>query len=114
MKPQARRVAVRILALSLLSASVAAGPAHGQDEAYPAKPVRIVVPLAAAGAVDIVARLVGEGLSKAWKQPVIVDNKPGAQGSIAATFVAKSPADGYTLLMGVSSISINPINFSSP
>jgi len=50
------------------------------------------VPLAAAGAVDIVARLVGEGLNRAWKQPVIVDNKPGAQGSIAASFVAKSPA----------------------
>ena len=90
-----------------------AAAAHAQEEAtYPNRAIRIVVPLAAAGAVDIVARLVGEGLNRAWKQPVIVDNKPGAQGSIAASFVAKSPADGYTLLMAVSSISINPLFYS--
>lgn len=96
------------LALTALSGSVMAQA----DSQYPNKAIRIVVPLAAAGAVDIVARLIGDGLNRAWKQPVIVDNKPGAQGSIAASFVTQAPADGYTLLMGVSSISINPLFYT--
>ncbi len=100
--------AVCALALTPLSGAVMAQT----ESQYPNKAIRIVVPLAAAGAVDIVARLIGDGLNRAWKQPVIVDNKPGAQGSIAASFVAQASADGYTLLMGVSSISINPLFYS--
>lgn len=72
--------------------------AAAQD--YPSKPVRLIVPFPPGGSVDLVARLVGKSLSDALKQPFIVDNKPGASGNIGAEYVAKSPADGYTLLVG--------------
>ena len=68
-------------------------------QAYPGKPIRIVVPYSAGGGTDIVARAVGQKLSEAWGQSVIVDNRAGASGMIGAEAVAKAPADGYTLLM---------------
>jgi len=68
-------------------------------QAYPGKPVRIIVPYSAGGGTDIVARAVGQKLSEAWGQSVIVDNRAGASGMIGAEAVAKAPADGYTLLM---------------
>jgi tripartite-type tricarboxylate transporter receptor subunit TctC len=71
----------------------------GQAQTYPAKPLRIIVPYAAGGTSDILARQLGPKLSEAWAQPVIVENKPGANGNVGADFVAKSPADGYTLLL---------------
>ena len=74
-----------------------AGAAVGQ--AYPAKPIRLVVPYAAGGTSDILARQIGPKLNEAWGQPVIVENKPGANGNVGADFVAKSAADGYTLLL---------------
>ena len=67
---------------------------------WPTKPVRIVVPFAPAGTTDILARALGPELSKAFGQPFIIDNKPGAGGNLGADAVAKSPPDGYTLLMG--------------
>ena len=80
-----------------------------QPAAYPNKPIRVVVGFAPAGAADYVARAMSEAFGKALGQPVIVDNKPGAGSSIAADIVAKSPADGYTLLIASpSSISVNP------
>ena len=77
---------------------VCLGPALAQD--YPNKPVRLVVPLAPAGAADILGRLVAERLSAAWGQTVVVDNKPGASGHVGAQIVARSPGDGYTLMVG--------------
>jgi tripartite-type tricarboxylate transporter receptor subunit TctC len=78
-------------------------------QAYPSKPIRFVVPYPAGGPLDTVARLTAQKVSEAMKQPVIVDNKPGAGGNIGADLVAKSPADGYTLLMGaVATHAINP------
>lgn len=80
---------------------------------YPAKPIRYIVPFPAGGPLDIVARAIGQELNKAWNQPVIVDNRPGAGGNIGADVVAKSPADGYTILMGaVSTHAINPTLYS--
>jgi tripartite-type tricarboxylate transporter receptor subunit TctC len=83
-----------LFALALLAFLSAA---HAQP--YPSKPIRIIVPYAAGGTSDILARQIGPKLTDAWGQPVIVENKPGANGNVGADFVAKSPPDGYTLLL---------------
>ena len=85
---------MRVLALL---AALAAAPAQAQT--YPAKPIRMIVPYAAGGTSDILARQIGPRLSEAWGQPVIVENKTGANGNVGADFVAKSAPDGYTLLI---------------
>ena len=72
-------------------------------QTYPTKPVRLIVPFPPGGAVDILGRLFGEAVGKSIGQPVIVENRPGAGAAIGAEAVAKSPADGYTLLIGTSS-----------
>jgi len=84
------------LALSCCGA-VCFAPLAAQAQAYPSKPIRFVVQASAGGQTDIMARIVGQKLSQSWGQPVIVDNRPGAGGTIAMDFVAKSPPDGYTL-----------------
>jgi tripartite-type tricarboxylate transporter receptor subunit TctC len=94
MNPHRRAFAAVVAALALS----AAAPAFAQS--WPTKPVRIVVPFPAAGTTDIVARSLGAELQKMWGQPVVIDNRPGAGGNIGADAVAKSAADGYTLLMG--------------
>lgn len=86
---------------------LASFPAAAQD-AWPAKPVRLVVPFAAGGSTDVVARIVGQRLSDLWRQTVVVENKTGAGGNIGGDLVAKSPADGYTLLFASGAITINP------
>ena len=104
-----RRRAALTFALTVLSASsgfVAAQPATG---AWPNRPVRIVVPFTPGGTTDILARALAPELGKAFGQTFIVDNKPGAGGNVGADMVAKSPPDGYTLLMGtVGTQAINP------
>ena len=94
----------RILALLLLVVSQNALP-----QAYPLKPVRLVVGLAPGGATDIMARTIAPPLGEELGQPVVVDNRPGAAGSIGAALVAKSPADGYTLFLASSSFTSNAV-----
>jgi tripartite-type tricarboxylate transporter receptor subunit TctC len=90
----------------------AVGAANAQ--AYPSKPIRFVVPYPAGGPLDTVARLLAQSVSESVKEPIVVDNKPGAGGNIGADAVAKSPADGYTILMGaVATHAINPTLYSS-
>lgn len=81
--------------------------AIAQDR-WPTKPVRIIVPFGAGGATDLVARIVGQKLAVIWGQPVVIENRLGAGGNLGADAVAKSPADGHTLLMASGSITINP------
>jgi tripartite-type tricarboxylate transporter receptor subunit TctC len=103
------RIARSILAL--LAALALAGVAHAQ---YPTKPVRIVVPYPAGGTSDILARSIGQKLQELWGQPVIVDNKPGATGNVGAEIVAKSPPDGYTLMLAdIGSLAISPSVFAN-
>jgi len=92
----------------VLGAAVAASAAV-QTPAYPSKPIRLVVPFTPGGSTDILARAIGQELTRAWSQSVIVDNVPGAGGAIGADKVAKAPADGYTLLMGhIGTLAVNP------
>ena len=96
-----------------LMAGLAAGSLWAQSPQYAQRPVRMVVPFAAGGAIDAMARKVGEALGRELGQPVVIENKPGAAGNIGAALVAKSPADGYTLLVGTSAThGANPALFS--
>ncbi|WP_194715332.1 Bug family tripartite tricarboxylate transporter substrate binding protein [Noviherbaspirillum soli] len=98
----ATRAAVSMLALASLCTNVAA-------QSYPDRPLRLVVGFTPGGAADYVGRNVGEALSRALGQPVVIENKPGAGSSIAADFVSKAAPDGYTVLIASpSSISVNP------
>ena len=97
------------LALCLVASWLAAAPAQAQADNWPAKPIRIVVGFPAGSFTDTIARAVSDQLSKQLGQPVIVDNKPGANGAIGVGEVARSAPDGYTLLVtNSSSITINP------
>src|SRR5688572_21213858 len=93
----ARRRQALLAALALLAAAAVPGTAGAQD--YPAKPITFVVPFAAGSATDQLARAIGQGVTEASKQSIVVDNKPGASGFLAASHAAKAPADGYTVLI---------------
>ncbi len=88
-------------AIAVLATGAVGLPATAQTVAWPAKPVRIVVPFAPGGGIDILTRAVAQELSQRWKQSVVMDNKAGAGSLIGADFVAKAPPDGYTLLATV-------------
>jgi len=98
-----------IISFVLTSSALAQAPGAAPPATYPTKPIRLVVPFTPGGSTDILARAIGQELTKAWGQSVIVDNVPGAGGSIGADKVAKAPADGYTLLMGhIGTLAVNP------
>ena len=99
----------KLLALIALCAAAAGALAQG----YPANPIRIVVGFPPGGGNDIIARMVGAKMQEAWGQPVVIDNKPGANSIIAAEFVAKSAPDGYTLLVNATGgMSVNPVLYA--
>ena len=99
--------------MSTLCAAVLASPAVLAQigaATYPEKPIRLVVPFAAGGALDVVGRIVGQKLTESWGRQILIDNRLGAAGNIGAEFVAKSAPDGYTLLM--SSVTTQAISMS--
>jgi tripartite-type tricarboxylate transporter receptor subunit TctC len=98
------------LGWAMLCAAAWAGPAFAQQSgtpAYPVKPIRLIVPLAAGGPSDHMARALAQKLTEGIKQTVVVDNRPGASGIIGADLVAKSPPDGYTLLLAQTALTVN-------
>ncbi|MBX3650897.1 MAG: tripartite tricarboxylate transporter substrate binding protein [Burkholderiales bacterium] len=110
---------IRPTAFSLASGLVFAGLALGaaplaaQTQSYPSKPIRVVVPLAPGGGSDIVARIAAHALSDAWGQTLVIDNRPGAGGTMGTMIVAKAPADGYTALVSSSTMAIGPALFKN-
>jgi len=92
---------------------VLAGPGPAGAQSYPAKPVRVIVPFVAGGAVDMLARIVGAKMSESIGQPVVIENRPGAGGNLAADAVAKSPPDGYTILQNTNGQAISPALYRS-
>lgn len=96
------RFATTLLAVLAIGALPAAAQAQksAATDAFPNRPVRFIVPFAAGGAVDILTRTVGQKLTEAWGQPVVIDNRPGAGGTIGAEAGARASADGYTVVMG--------------
>jgi tripartite-type tricarboxylate transporter receptor subunit TctC len=113
-KTQETKMNKRFLTIAMSAAlTVLALPVAAQT--YPAKPIKIVVPFPAGGTSDVLARLIGQKMTENWGQPVVVENKPGSSGNLGADFVAKSAADGYTLvLMDVGNLVISPALFKLP
>jgi tripartite-type tricarboxylate transporter receptor subunit TctC len=96
-----------LLAAGAAAALLVSGLPQAQD-AYPSKPLRIIVPFAPGGGIDILGRTVGQKLSERWKQPVVIENRPGASGAIGFDLAAKAPPDGYSILMSVNTMIMLP------
>src|SRR6185437_13546930 len=99
------RMVIRIAALLVTALALASPAARAQP--YPSKQITLVIPFAAGGSNDIIARAIGKELSEAWGQPVIAENRPGAGSVIGASTVASAPPDGYTLLLVSTTFTIN-------
>ena len=101
-----------VIGCALAAGSSALTTARAQTDdiaTYPNRPIRVIIAVAAGGTMDVVARVVGQKLTEAFGQPIVIENKPGAQTIIGTEFAARAPADGYTLIVApVSSIAINP------
>ena len=106
----------RLIALALLS-GLAMGPAAAQERAdvFPTRAIKIVVPFPAGGPSDVLARMIGQKMSEDWGQPVVIENRPGANTVLGAQQVAKAAPDGYTLLMAIdSTLTMNQYLYSTP
>ena len=94
---------------SLLVLAAALGISSAAAQQYPTKPVRIVVAFTAGGTTDIMARMLAQKLTERFKQPFVIENKPGAGGNLGTEFVVRAPADGYTLIINsVGPMAVNP------
>ena len=87
-------------------------PLAAYSQTFPSKPIRLVVPFAAGGGNDLLARIISQKFLEKWGQPVIVDNRPGAGGNVGADFVAKAQPDGHTILLGTNTLTMNPFIFA--
>ena len=108
MTPAMARAAIRnsmLLALCLLAGLITAS--HAQDN-YPSRPISLIVPYAAGGSIDLIARIIAEGLTARLNQTVIVENKPGGNGTIGIGMVVKAKPDGYTMQMGAVGANVTP------
>lgn len=110
MEPRGLR-AVRALTSILVVLGLAAGSLPAAAQAWPTKPIRLVVPFAPGGASDVLARLVGQKLGERLGQPVVVENKPGAATTLGAAEVARAPADGYTFMLAPAPFVIAPLMY---
>lgn len=100
---------VPTLAFAFVIAVLAAiAPGKAEDAAYPNQPVRVIVPFAAAGGTDLMARGLSQSLSDQWKIPVVVENRTGGNGDVGASYVSRARPDGYTLLLTTNAVVINP------
>jgi len=102
------RIALLLAAANSVANALAQSASTGSGQAYPAKSIRIIAPFTAGGPVDITARILAQKLNESWGQPVIVENRAGASGTIGTDVVAKAPADGYTALLSSSAHVIVP------
>ena len=100
--------ALRVIACVAVLLSVALAPAASSAEAYPTRSIRLIVPFAAGGPTDVIARVVAQKLSESFGQQVVVENIPGAGGNTGVAMVAKAPADGYTVLVVSTGFIVNP------
>jgi len=100
--------------LTVVLACFCAGvPSTSSGQSFPSRPVTLVVPFTTGTGIDILARVIGPRLSERWKQPVVVENKPGASGNIGTDFVAKAEPDGHTLMVTVNTYTITPALFKN-
>ncbi|MGD0023064.1 MAG: tripartite tricarboxylate transporter substrate binding protein [Xanthobacteraceae bacterium] len=95
-------------AFSMILAAISSNPSNALAQDYPNRPIKLVVPFAPGGAVDVLARIIGAKLAERFGQPVVIENRAGAGGNIAADSVAKSPPDGYTMLQNTNGQAITP------
>lgn len=102
-----RKFRQHCLGVSLLL-SLLCAPSAVHSQAFPSKPIRLVVPFQAGGGNDLLARIISQKFLEKWGQPVIVDNRPGAGGNVGADFVAKAAPDGYTILLATNTLTMNP------
>jgi tripartite-type tricarboxylate transporter receptor subunit TctC len=98
----------------LLALSLSLAVAGTAAQSFPSQPVKIVVPFPPGGSADVLARILQPKLGEIWKQPVVIENKPGASANIGAAFVAKSAPDGYTMLLATPALAVSAAVFQNP